>query len=150
MITIKNRQRTFSVPVEQIRSDLQICLDAVRYSDFDLGVLLTTDRTIRRYNKEYRAKDKATDILSFSAYPDLKPGESISVCCDDDKNLGDLIISVSYVVHAAEKLGIPFQEHLQNLLVHGFCHLLGYDHETDADFKIMRKRERALVRALKK
>ena len=49
-----------------------------------------------------------------------------------------LIISVAYAHEAVQELGISLQQHLQRLIVHGMCHLIGYDHETDADYKIMR------------
>ena len=149
MITIHNKQRTIKCDVEQLKKDAQTILNALKYDDYDLGILLTTNKTIRRYNKTYRHKDKPTDILSFAFHPELKAGECIQSKYDEDKNLSDLIISLEYVRKDAEKLGIPFEHRMKVLLVHGICHLLGYDHETDADYKVMHKKELSLLGKLK-
>ncbi len=123
-------------------------LAALNYDDFDLGIWLTTDQTIRHYNKEYRHKDKPTDILSFPYHPELKPGERITVKSDDDKNLGDLIISLQYVVKDAPNWGHSFTERMDILLAHGIAHVLGYDHETEAEYAVMQRVEKKLLAAL--
>lgn len=146
MITIKNSQRKIKVDTKQLKRDAQTILDSLDYADFDLGILLTSNKTIQKYNRDYRGKDKPTDILSFSYHDDLKAGERIKAKSEEDKNLGDLIIAPEYVVEEAKKLGVTFEQRMQRLLVHGVCHLLGYDHEIDADYKIMLKKEMALLR----
>src|SRR5579872_2419579 len=148
MITVKNSQRTFKINVNDLKKDAQTILDALDYHDFDLGIWLTTNKTIQKYNRDYRGKDKPTDILSFSFYPNLKAGERIEACCDEDKNLGDLIISLEYVKRDAQKLGVTFEQRMKRLLVHGICHLLGYDHEKDADYKVMLKKEMGLLKKI--
>jgi len=97
MITIRNTQRKIDVNTNQLKHDGQKILDLLDYPDFDLGIWLTTNKTIREYNKNYRNKDKATDILSFAFHPQLKAGERITVKSNDDKNLGDLILSLEYI-----------------------------------------------------
>lgn len=150
MITIKNTQKKIAVDVAQLKKDAQTILDALDYSDYDLGIWLTTNATMRKYNKEYRQKDKTTDVLSFAYYPNLKPGERIEPCCDEDKNLGDLILAPEYIFNDLDRWGTTFEKHLQTLLVHGICHLLGYDHENDHDYKAMHKKELALLKKLEK
>ena len=93
MITIKNTQRTIPIDQLYITEVAQIILEELGYKDFDLGIWFTTNATIRTYNRTYRHKDKATDILSFAYHTDLKAGQKIKVKDADDKNLGDLIIS---------------------------------------------------------
>ncbi|MFI5332754.1 MAG: rRNA maturation RNase YbeY [Candidatus Babeliales bacterium] len=149
MILIKNSQRTIAIDVGQLKKDAQTILDALKYSDFDLGIWLTTNRTIHKYNRDYRHKDKPTDILSFPFYPNLKPGKRIVAPNDEDKNLGDLIISLEYVQADAKKLGVPFEQRMKRLLVHGICHLLGYDHIKDEDYKVMYRKEMALLKKLR-
>lgn len=149
MITIRNKQRKITVNVNHLHKQAQILLDALRYSDFDLGILLTNNAGIRRYNREFRHKDKPTDILSFPYHAALKAGEHIKPETDEDKNLGDLIISLEYVKKDAANLKTSFEDRLKLLLVHGICHLLGYDHVADADYKIMHKKELALLKQLK-
>lgn len=118
------------------------------YQDFDLGILLTNDETIHEYNKMYRQKDTATDILSFPYYPELRAGERINAIDADEKNLGDIIISLEYVAQDAQRWNQTFQERVVVLLVHGLFHLLGYDHEVDEDYIIMKEREDWLLKQL--
>lgn len=148
MITIKNTQRTVPLALESIKADVQKMLDALNYSDYDIGIWFTTDATIRKYNKQYRSKDKATDVLSFSYYPQLKAGERIKARSEDDKNLGDLILAPLYIKNDLPKWNTSFEKHLRRLVAHGICHLLGYDHADDADYKIMHKKEMALLKKL--
>ena len=148
MIVIRNTQRKISIDTNKLKQDVQKLLDLLDYSDFDLGIWLTTNRTIREYNKNYRNKDKATDILSFSFHPKLKAGDRIKVKTADDKNLGDLIISLEYVKKDAANLGVTFKDQLRRLLVHGVCHLLGYDHIKDEDYEVMHKKEEKLLCSL--
>ena len=149
MITIKNSQRSIPINKTSIAKDARTILDVLGYSDFDLGIWITTNKTIRYYNKTYRHQDKPTDILSFSFHPDLKPGQRIMPTTDDDKNLGDLIISAEYVQKDAKKLGVSLDHRMKVLLVHGICHLLGYDHENDKDYDIMKEKEEALLKHIK-
>lgn len=146
MITIKNRQRSFSFNNDSLTLFIEELLTLLRYQDFDLGILITTNKTIRRYNKQFRHKDKPTDILSFSYHPDLIPGKRIKVYSQEDKNLGDLIISLEYVHKDALERKTSLEERLKVLLVHGICHLLGYDHETDSQWRSMRAKEAFLLK----
>lgn len=148
MITIRNTQRKISIDVNRLKADAQTILDALDYSDFDLGIWLTSNATIRKYNKEYRHKDKATDVLSFPYHSELKAGQRIKVKEVDDKNLGDLILAPEYIQNDLPKWETNFEKHLQRLLVHGICHLLGYDHIEDKDYKIMHKKEMELLKLL--
>lgn len=148
MILIKNRQRKIICDEKKLKVDVQKILDTLNYSNFDLGIWLTTNKTIQKYNKKYRKKDKPTDILSFPYHPTAKVGEHIKVKTEDDKNLGDLIISLEYVKKDAQQLGTTFEKRMQRLLVHGICHLLGYDHIKDEDYKVMYKKELFLLKKL--
>lgn len=149
MITIKQRQRKITVNTKKLTSIAQTMLNTAGYSDFDLGILLTTNATIRKYNKKYRNKDKATDILSFPYNAQLKAGQTIAVRDESDKNLGDLIISLEYAEKDAGKTwNRTFDEHLAALLAHGIAHCLGYDHIDDKDFEIMQKFEKKLMEKL--
>lgn len=149
MILIKNQQRKIAIDLKKLKTDAQQILAALKYADFDLGILVTTNATIRKYNRDFRHKDKPTDILSFPAHPALQAGKRIKVQSDDDKNVGDLIISAEYVVKDADKLNVTLAERLEVLLVHGICHLLGYDHIEDADWRRMRAKEAILLKKLR-
>ena len=145
MITIKNRVRSIAVDEAQLKRNIQKILNEINYPDYDLGILLTTNKTIKKYNKFYRNKNKPTDILSFSYYPDLEPGSRIKPASEEEKNLGDLIISLERTKTDAKQLGIPFKTRLNQLVVHGICHLLGYDHVTEKAYQQMKKKEELLL-----
>ena len=148
MVTIKNSQRTIAINVHQLETDAQKLLVALGYEGFDLGIWVTTNKTIRHYNKIYRHKDKPTDILSFPFHPELQPGQKIKVRSEDDKNLGDIIISAEYVARQLKETGESFDDRLKVLLVHGICHLLGYDHIADEQFAQMQRKEKFLLKKL--
>lgn len=157
MINIKNSQRKISINVHQLEADAQLLLEILGYKKFDVGIWITTNKTIRYYNKTYRHKDKPTDILSFPFHPELQPGQKIKATSDDDKNLGDMIISAEYVVNFLKKSDNvssiisdkALNDRFRVLLVHGICHLLGYDHITDEQFAQMQRKEKFLLKKLK-
>ncbi len=148
MITIKNTQKKVELDKKKVQADVQKILDILKYSDFDIGIWFTGNKTIQKYNQTYRSKNVPTDILSFPNYPSLKPGERIKAQTEDDRNLGDLILSLEYVQKDAQRLNISFEDRLKELLVHGMCHLLGYDHIEDKDYKRMRAKEVYLLKHL--
>jgi len=149
MITIKNTQRTIPIDTKKLKQDAQKILDLLDYHDFDLGIWLTTNKTIHTYNHNYRNKDKPTDILSFPFHT-LKAGERIIPQTEDDKNLGDIMISPQYVYDDLDRWGQTFEERMRVLLVHGICHLLGYDHIKDEDYEIMKAKEELILGKLEK
>jgi rRNA maturation RNase YbeY len=144
MITIKNRVKKIKISTNRVRSNIKKMLEAAGYPDFDIGVWFTTNKTIRIYNKKYRKQDKPTDILSFP-YHHLKPGQKITISSPDDKNLGDMIISLEYAKKDATAQNRSLMEHVNILLAHGLAHLLGYDHKTQAQYKRMQEKERELL-----
>ena len=97
----------------------------------DVELLLTDDATIHALNKQYRGKDKPTDVLSFSM--------------EDPVHLGQLVISVDRARQQAEDIGQSLEEELKFLFTHGTLHLLGYDHEDPEDEKIMLAKTYALL-----
>ena len=101
----------------------------------EVTVLLTTDTNIRRLNRQFRAKNKATDVLSFPAMdmPELKSAE---------RPAGDLAISIDTARKQAAQQGHALLTEIKVLILHGLLHLAGYDHETDEGQ--MRRRERTL------
>jgi rRNA maturation RNase YbeY len=149
MIKLKNTQRKIKIDKVWVKKYLEEVLKILKYPDFDLGVWFTTDKTIRTYNRDYRHKDKPTDVLSFPYHTELKAGQKIKVKFEEDKNIGDIIISPEYLLKDAQKFGVSFEDRLRLILVHGVCHCLGYDHIEDADFKQMRAKESYILRNIK-
>ena len=147
MINIKNRLKNSSFNTENYKLQAQKALDILGYTDFDLGIMLTTNITIKKYNAQYRNKNNATDVLSFP-FHSIPAGRKIKAVNNDEKNLGDIIISVEYVQHAAKKLNSTFEKRMNRMLIHSICHLLGYNHLQDDEFAIMIKKEKSLAKAI--
>jgi|SRR5579859_1437410 probable rRNA maturation factor len=107
----------------------------------ELAVMLTDDAGIRALNHDWRGIDKPTNVLSFPAVA-LPHGGS------QPRALGDIAIAYETTRREAEGENKPFGHHLSHLAVHGFLHLIGYDHETDDDAEAMEELERHILARL--
>ncbi|MDX3926601.1 MAG: rRNA maturation RNase YbeY [Shinella sp.] len=87
----------------------------------EVSLVFTGDAEIRDINAQWRGQDKATNVLSFPAFP-VTPGKM------PGPMLGDIVLAYETLQREASEMGKPFDEHLTHLLVHGFLHLFGYDH----------------------
>ena len=115
-----------------------------------MTITFTTPEEIRKINKKYRKIDKATDVLSFPMFEKEELDEKIKnkdFLYEDV--LGDIIISIEKVKEQAEEYGHSFERELSYMLVHGFYHLMGYDHIEEEDKRIMRPKEEKVLNALK-
>jgi probable rRNA maturation factor len=90
-------------------------------------------------NAHWRSKDTATNVLSFPAAPSPGPGPH---------HLGDIVLACETVEREARAQDKPFDHHLVHLVVHGFLHLIGYDHDTDDEAEEMERRERDILARL--
>ncbi len=97
--------------------------------DFEASVMLTDDARIQELNRTWRAKDKPTNVLSFPA-PE-QPGAT------GPRNLGDIALAYETLVRESEEESKELAHHFAHLMVHGVLHLLGYDHEVEAEAEIM-------------
>ena len=123
-VTVLNRQRHRRVDRPSLARFLGRVTAEVSPGKADrLGVCLVGDRAMREANRRYRAKDRTTDVLSFPAGARLDP--------EGGRHLGDILISVPQAARQAREAGHPLARELRVLLLHGYLHLLGYDHETD-------------------
>ena len=110
----------------------------------ELAVLLTDDAGIRSLNKDFRGIDKPTNVLSFP----VAQAATARAADDASRMLGDIAIAYETVRREAGEAHKPFAHHLSHLAVHGFLHLLGYDHQSPAQARRMESTERAILRAL--
>ena len=115
-----------------------------------ITITLTNPENIRKINKQYRNIDRATDVLSFPMFEKEELEEKIkNNDFEHQEVLGDLIISIEKVKEQAEEYGHSFERELAYMLVHGFYHLMGYDHIQEEDKKIMRPKEEKILNDLK-
>lgn len=115
-----------------------------------ITITLTTPENIRKINKKYRKIDKETDVLSFPMFEKKELEEKIkNQDFSYEDVLGDIIISIEKVKEQAEEYGHSFERELSYMLVHGFYHLMGYDHIEEEDKKEMRPKEEKILNELK-
>ena len=115
-----------------------------------MTITFTTPEEIRKINKKYRKIDKVTDVLSFPMFEKDELDEKIkNGDFPYEDVLGDVIISIEKVREQAEEYGHSFERELSYMLVHGFYHLMGYDHIEEEDKKIMRPKEEKILNELK-
>ncbi|UEM03534.1 rRNA maturation RNase YbeY [Skermanella rosea] len=112
----------------------------------EMSLVLADDAMVRTLNRDYRGKDKPTNVLSFALLDDAgdvdddlasHPGMPILI--------GDVILACETVRREAAEQGKPVEDHLTHLVVHGVLHLLGYDHETDPDADRMERLETSIL-----
>ncbi len=114
--------------------------------DVTMAMTLCGKTKIQRLNREYRHKDYATDVLSFPIYENLRPDKKVLEKNLPQVDLGDLVICKDVAKSQASEFKISFEEEVIHLAVHGFLHLLGFDHEISAkEEKIMESFEAELV-----
>ena len=102
----------------------------------DVVALLTDDDGVKALNAQFRGKDEPTNVLSFPAPATARP------------HLGDIVLAYGVCAREAEAQGKPLAHHLMHLTAHGVLHLLGYDHESDADAERMEALEREILAGL--
>lgn len=100
----------------------------------ELAILLTDDSAIRTLNRDWRKLDAPTNVLSF-------PAKQVRARRGTPRQLGDIVIAYQTTAHEATTERRRFDHHLVHLAIHGFLHLLGYDHESDRDAKKMERLE---------
>jgi len=108
-----------------------------------VSVVFVTDPAMRKMNKRWRRKDRATDVLSFAP-------PTVPTTRSTPRQWGDIFVSPAFVRAEAQRRGIAFREELLRVIVHGMLHLFGYDHATEREeTKMFGIQERILTSALK-
>ncbi|MDM5452814.1 rRNA maturation RNase YbeY [Peribacillus simplex] len=112
--------------------------------DTELSVTFVDNERIREINKEYRHKDSVTDVISF-ALEEMGEDEVEIVGVEMPRILGDIIISIERTKEQAEEYGHSFDRELGFLALHGFLHLLGFDHMNEEDEKEMFTKQKEIL-----
>lgn len=132
---------------ELIGKVLQKCFNEENLENKKLyvNVVLTDSKNIKNINKEHRGIDKETDVLSFPMY---EKNELENIHLENEDILGDMVISIEKVQEQAQEYGHSFERELAYMIVHGFFHLMGYDHIEEKDKIQMRAHEEEVLEAL--
>ena len=124
--------------------------EGLQDSKLYITVTFTNPENIQKINQEYRNIDKPTDVLSFPMFEKAELNKKIQEKDFQYQDiLGDIVISIPRVEEQAKEYGHSFERELSYMLVHGFYHLMGYDHIEEEDKKEMRKKEEKILEKLK-
>ncbi|KAI7828276.1 metalloprotease C21orf57 [Kickxella alabastrina] len=154
MVLLLNNQRAVWLPLRCIKRQIEMLLDCSGYTNWDVGVHFIDNHRMQEINSQYRHKNRPTDILSFpfhqvqglepeSALPKAEQRDGLGA--DDERNLGDMFLSLPYILDDCKSHNEKLTDRLPVLFTHGICHLLGYDHELDTDYRLMAEKERHIL-----
>ncbi|EFC42474.1 predicted protein [Naegleria gruberi] len=156
-----------SIKIRNLTRDI---LKFTPHKDYGVTVLFCGNKYITSLNEKDRKKKGPTDILSYPVYsPDLDHNFALmekdaafnddlaklladehKILMEEEKFLGDMVISQPYIVDYCKENNISLDHHMALLLTHGILHLMGYDHETDSDYAIMKEKEDEILSGLEK
>ena len=147
-IAAEGWREVFSQPERAATRAAQAAFQAgeiIHSRDVEASIRLTDDAEIQALNKEYRKKNQPTNVLSF---PALDANDLARLPDGAPLILGDIVVALETTLKEAEvETKVP-EEHLSHLVVHGMLHLLGYDHETESEAKIMEGLEIHILKGL--
>lgn len=126
---------------------IRVCQSALRHEGWEqaeVSLLITDDEGIHELNRTYRGVDAPTDVLSFPLIDDDEGAVATDVGVEVP-HLGDIVISWQRAMAQAEEYGHSLEREFAFLSVHGLLHLLGYDHETEEEARVMRDHEEAIL-----
>lgn len=140
------QNKTYETIIKQV---IDKCFETENLKNLYISITLTTPENIRKINNKYRKIDKPTDVLSFPMFEK----EEIDLVCKESfegirEALGDVIISVEQVKKQAKEYEHSFERELAYMVVHGFYHLMGYDHMQEDEKNQMRAKEENILTQL--
>ena len=125
-VLIDNRQKRYRISQKTLTKKAKVVLSALDYPDAELSILLVDDSEIAELNQQYLNRPGPTNVIAFP----MQEGEFSGI---SPQLLGDVVISLDTADREGSLAGIGMQSRLDQLLIHGILHLLGYDHENDVD-----------------
>lgn len=150
-----NEQQSLEIPenwIAKLEQLLQLAGEAEGIADGEVSLTFTNDEEIHKLNLEYRGIDRPTDVLSFAMQEDGKDelGIIFEVESEDETDpisgmLGDIIISVDTAKAQSEEYGHSLEREIGFLFVHGFLHLIGYDHQDERSEAEMTAKQEAIL-----
>ena len=145
-IIVENNYSEFEIDLEYWRLEAESLFSKVfslvsdnkvvkEYStyDFSFDILFVNDAEIQEINRDYREKDRATDVITFALFFDSEE----KFTQDNNVELGEILISLDTAKRQAEEANIDFEKEVKTLIAHGILHLLGFDHMNEDDYNFV-------------
>ena len=151
-IISSNEQEKYEISEElmkKIESVIKECENEEEiFFDNEISITFTDNENIRQINNDYRQKDVETDVLSFPIYEKYELDEEKNIESDFIRPLGDIVISMEKADEQSKDFGHSFEREVCYLICHSMFHLMGYDHMTEEEKKIMREKEEKIMTKL--
>ena len=148
VLVVSEHWKNAAAAKDVVRRALKQAATALSTKTAELAIVLTDDAAMRRLNRNWRGIDAPTNVLSFATKNSGDQLDEQSGGQFVGNHLGDIVLAYETVKREAHRDGKAFDHHLAHLVVHGFLHLLGYDHGNDAQARRMETTERAILRDL--
>ena len=144
-LALINELEDFNEDYEEVYLKIirEACKELDIQDDLELSVIFVDDKRIHEINREYRQIDRSTDVISFA----LEDSEQYYIE-GMPREIGDIFISIDHAKMQAEEYGHSFEREFAYMIVHGFYHLMGYDHIKEDDKKVMREKEEKVLKDL--
>lgn len=142
-VNLINEQAFYRLPMRQLENMSEFILRSQGIKNTEVNILFTGDKIIRQFNKRFRRKDKATDVLSF--YEESNKEKAVK-----SSYLGEIVISVETARRQAKIYNQSVISEIRLYVIHGLLHLLGYRDYTPEEKKVMNKLQQALLRQYEK
>lgn len=139
MFEVFNETKEEIDEILEIKRVLALAIKKEDLKDIEFNVILVDNNYIHRLNREYRHIDRETDVITFA----LEDNEEVNK--NEYRLLGDIYISIDKAIQQAKEFGHSFKREICFLAVHGFLHLLGYDHMNKEDEKIMFSKQELIL-----
>lgn len=123
----------------------QSCLAEYDFESLSFDVVFCNNEKIQDINRDYREKDKPTDVITFAIFADSQPSERFII--NGDISLGEIIVSLDKIKEQAEENANKYDEELYFILAHGILHALGFDHMTNEDYNYMVEKQKEALKA---
>nr|XP_033800818.1 endoribonuclease YbeY isoform X2 [Geotrypetes seraphini] len=147
-LVLRNLQTVIPLRRALLRRNIEALRQILGVKRYDLGVICMDNKKIQLINFRYKKKDYPTDVLSFPYQENLKAGELPQPFFPDDYNLGDIFLGVEYIYQQCQEKKDDFYNVLTVIAAHGLCHLLGYQHTTEAEWRQMYEKEKQILEVL--
>lgn len=133
-----------------IKQVIKVCFEEEKLIEKNvmMNIILTNPKVIRQINSQYRNIDNSTDVLSFPMFEKEEIANIQKNGSIIPEVLGDIIISIEQVEKQAEEYGHSFERELAYMVVHGFYHIMGFDHMIEQDKKEMRQKEEIILKKI--
>ena len=142
---MRNLQKVVKVDTKLLKSDVSFLQHLLGISAYDTSVICISKGRMKHLNMQTRGKDHASEVLSFAYHENAYNGRIPTPTNPCDFNLGDIYLCPPLIIEKCHQRGISFHVNMIRFIAHSLCHLMGYRHDTERNWKIMFRKEKEIL-----